>query len=125
MMGPAQGTVDTSGSFKVINKGNPIHIGVTCSLTIAGSLSHDLPFFVSASDLPTGDTMALTPSDRVSVWFEAHGEKQTMIWGITGKSIIVDFTGNNPKSQTVTYNKEGIWQPGPLPEGGSSGNGGK
>jgi hypothetical protein len=117
-MGMATGPADpSSGSFSVTNEWkHPLNIGASCALKTPGSTTFTpIDFYVSASQVSVDDTIKLTPIDQVSCWFEVQAQSGTMISDITSPKWTVDFTGSNPKSQTVSYNASGKWQNGPLP----------
>jgi hypothetical protein len=113
-MTPAQGNVDQSGTFKVDNEfAQGMNVGVTCQLELQGSV---VPgpvtgaFYVTPDPMPTGFIAQLTPVDKVTLWFEANASTGSMIAEIVGNQAVVDFTGSNPKTQTITYNANGQWQ---------------
>jgi hypothetical protein len=117
-MGMATGSTDpSSGSFSVTNNWkHPVNIGASCALRAPGSITFTpIDFYVSASQVAVYDTIKLTPIDQVSCWFEVEAQTGTMISDITSPKWTVDFSGSNPKSQTVSYNASGRWQDGPIP----------
>jgi hypothetical protein len=114
---PPTGSIDpSSGSFSVVNDWtDPINIGAACALMIPGSTTfNSLDFYVSTDQVAPSDTIVLTPIDKVICWFEVDAVTSTMIGDITSPTFTVDFTGSNPKSQTISYNAAGHWQNGPL-----------
>jgi len=118
-MTTATGPADPStGSFNVTNSWKrPVNIGASCALMTPGSTTFTpIDFYVSASQVAVDDVINLTPIDQVSVWFEVEAQTGTMISDITSPKWTVDFTGSNPKSQTVSYNAAGKWQNGPVPQ---------
>ncbi|KAG8817174.1 hypothetical protein FRC17_011337 [Serendipita sp. 399] len=115
-MNPAVGEPDQSGTFTVKNEWtNPASVGVSCTLTVSGQVVANLPFYVSPDEVVVDGTINLTPIDKVAVWFQELNATGTMIDKITGPMWTVDFTGQNPKDVTISYNKAGEWQNGPLP----------
>jgi hypothetical protein len=117
-MRPAIGPIDDSGSFTVVNRWtNPINVGVSCVLKTPGSNSFvPLDFYVSATQIGPSDTILLTPIDKVFCWFESDAVTSTMISNISGPKFTVDFTGSKDVPQTISYNADGNWQNGPLPD---------
>jgi hypothetical protein len=120
-MGTPVGNLDESGTFKVTNKSpQGLNVGVICDLTVGNGASvgpsSDVngAFYVTPMQVLKDYTVKLTPIDKVTVWFEADASTGAMIGTIDSPHIIVDFTGNNLKTQTIAYNQQGMWQLGKL-----------
>jgi hypothetical protein len=99
-MGMAYGPVDPSSrSFSVTNNWNqPVNVGASCVLMTTGSPTFTpIDFYVSLNQVDVSETIKLTSIDQISCCFEE-----------------ADYTGSNPKEQTISYNASGQWQKAPI-----------
>jgi hypothetical protein len=119
-MKPAQGDEDRSGNFMVKNLyPDGMNVGIACFVEIAHdpapSKRVDGIFYVTPEKVLLTETVTLTPLPKVTVWFRANATKGAVTGQINGETYEVDFMNDNPKTQTIYYNANGLWQPGPLP----------
>jgi hypothetical protein len=120
MDSPTGNVNPNAGKFAVNNQYTAdMNIGVTCKLSVSGGQvipgKVDGAFYVTPKKVPHNYSVDMTPIDKVMVWFQTGASTGAMIAKITGPAWTVDFTGTNPKSQTICYNKDGNWQNGGLP----------
>jgi hypothetical protein len=119
MESPTGDVNPASGKFAVKNDYTAdMNIGVTCKLSVSGGEAIpgavDGAFYVTPKKVPNSYTVDMTPIDKVTVWFQTGASTGSMIATISGATFEVDFSGQNPKSQMVVYNKDGNWQKGVL-----------
>ncbi|KAG8817176.1 hypothetical protein FRC17_011339 [Serendipita sp. 399] len=91
-----------------------MNIGIACTLVNNEKPLVDLPFHVTPDQVMSDGTINLTPIDKISVWFQEFKKTGMMIDEITGPSLTVDFTGQNPKDVTISFRQDGTWQNGTL-----------
>jgi hypothetical protein len=119
MESPTGNANPASGKFAVDNQYTAdMNIGVTCKLSVSGGEAIpgavDGAFYVTPKKVPHNYTVDMTPIDKVVIWFQTGASTGSMIAKISGPTFEVNFTGENPKSQKIVYNKDGNWQKGVL-----------
>lgn len=110
-----EATLDTFGIFRspmmggsessvnLMNQYRPIHAGLTQFCTWIDGARRIAPIYVKAQQSVLGAT-ALTPADRVLVWFEQNAEAGMMFSGPRSRAIEIDLTVDN--TATRLYQNE-------------------
>ena len=111
-------TLDKGGQFGAPENGGPA--GVITVENAMLSNPHEIlcdasgnPLFVNTESGMDVGNATLTPIDEYQIWFDNFQRTGTIIAHNASNPKIVTFDGGST-SKTISYNKEGVWQDGPL-----------
>jgi hypothetical protein len=110
-------SLDANGTF-----GTPANTGTAGALIVNNALAgnpHEIlsdasgnPIFVNVNSGMDIGAATLTPIEEYQVWFDNYQETGTIIAHNVSNPGLITFAGTD--SMTISYNKAGLWQSGPL-----------